>query len=243
MTVLDLFCGAGGASSGIVAALEAAGLAAEVVGVDVRPQPRYLRSGAARFIQADALSVRRAFLRQAVLIWASPPCQSFCSYRRRPGHVRESPNLIGATREMLLAAGVPFVIENVTGAREHLRDPVMLCGSSFGLDVRRERLFEAHGFDIPPRACNHQAAYLTPRFPPPTGTKSPQGPRHTCEIGAWRIPLHVQQRAMGGTHPSPMGVADDGSGACRWMTRPELSQAIPPAFSAYIARAFLSSAV
>lgn len=183
----------------------------EVVGVDIVPRPSYPFA----FIQANALEVE---LRGFDLVWASPPCQGFTAYRRRVGHVAPRPNLIPAVRERLLAANVPFIIENVEGAREHLRSPVLLCGSMFGLDVRRHRLFEASFPVLAPR-CAHPRK---PRFPQATNRTNR---RATVEVGVWRIPLETQRAAMG----------------IDWMSREELSQAIPPAYSEFLARAFLST--
>jgi len=112
----------------------------------------------------------------------------------------------------LWASGIPHVIENVPGAP--LESPVQLCGSSFGLDVRRHRIFEC-SFAVLAPACDH--SWQTPRFPPATNRTNL---RSTVEVGVWRIPLDVQQRAMG----------------IDWMTRKELSQAIPPAYSEHLAR-------
>jgi DNA (cytosine-5)-methyltransferase 1 len=180
----------------------------EVVGVDIEPQPRY----PFEFIQADALEVD---LGGFDLIWASPPCQAFTAYKRRPGHVRSSPDLIAATRQRL--AGREYIIENVGGAP--LLHPVMLCGSMFGLDVRRHRFFEC-SFPVLTPSCNHEAQ--APRFPQATNRKNL---RRTVEVGVWRIPLNVQQRAMG----------------IDWMTLAELSQAIPPDYSYFLAQAWSHS--
>lgn len=84
----------------------------------------------------------------------------------------------------------------------------------FGLDVRRHRCFET-SFVIEQPACNHRAQ--TPRFAPATNRENL---RSTVEVGVWRIPLSIQQIAMG----------------IDWMDLPELSQAIPPAYAEYIAR-------
>lgn len=92
LRALDLFCCAGGASMG----LHRAGF--DVTGVDVEPQPDY----PFRFVQADALTHS---LDGYDFIWASPPCQAFTAYKRRPGHVRERPNLIPAMRERLESRG------------------------------------------------------------------------------------------------------------------------------------------
>ena len=176
----------------------------EVVGVDINPQPNY----PFEFHQGDALCFDVSGFD---LIWASPPCQAFTAYRRRANHVGESPNLISATRELLNGSGALWVIENVPKAP--LIDPIQLCGSSFALDVRRHRHFEAN-FSIEPVPCDHD--WQTPRFAPATNRKNL---RRTVEVGVWRIPLAVQQKAMG----------------IDWMTREELSQAIPPAYAKHIA--------
>lgn len=198
---LDLFCGAGGAAMG----LHRAGF--DVTGIDNRPQPRY----PFRFVQGDALAPP-VDLADFDLIWASPPCQAFTAYKRRPGHVGESPDHIPSTREMLAASGALTVIENVPGAP--LDRPVQLCGSSFGLDVRRHRIFEASFILLAP-TCDHGSQ--APRFQQATNRTNK---RRTVEVGVWRIPLQVQQEAMD----------------IDWMCVKELSQAIPPAYSEFIGK-------
>lgn len=180
----------------------------EVIGIDVEEQPEY----PFEFVQADALDYP---LDGFDFVWASPPCQAFTAYKRRHEHVRPRPNLIPVVRERLRASGLPHVIENVSGAP--LENPVTLCGSMFGLDVRRHRLFEASFPVVQPR-CNHVAQ--KPRFAQATNRKNL---RSTVEVGVWRIPLEVQRRAMG----------------IDWMSREKLSQAVPPAYAEYIARQFL----
>lgn len=207
-TALDLFCGAGGASMG----LHRAGF--RVTGVDREPQPSY----PFEFIQADAFGDVRTLMRFGPmdfdLVWASPPCQGFTAYKRRKNHVRPRPNLIPSVREMLRAWRRPYVIENVPGAP--LENPSTLCGSMFGLNVRRHRLFET-SFKLPTLHCNHAVQY--PRFPQATNRKNL---RRTVEVGVWRIPLKTQQEAMG----------------IDWMTLEELSEAIPPAYSEFIGRSW-----
>lgn len=143
--LLDLFCGAGGAAMGY----HRAGF--DVVGVDINPQPHY----PFEFIQADALEVLRdlidgypvggfAFgwlLSDFDAIHASPPCQAY-SWGTRKGREDRWPRLIADVREFAGASGLPYVIENVTGARPEMRDPILLCGQMFGLGVIRHRLFE-----------------------------------------------------------------------------------------------------
>lgn len=205
--ILDVCCGAGGASRGYADA----GL--EVGGVDCADQPAYPYP----FHRGDALDAIRCLARDFDAIHASFPCQPFTAYRRKGHGVGDGyPDLIARGRDLLEASGKPYVIENVPGAP--LRDPVTLCGSSFGLDVRRHRLFEAN-FPIPALACRHELQ--TPRFPPATNRTNL---RSTVEVGVWRIPLSVQRDAMG----------------IDWMSREELSQAVPPAYTAHVGAALLA---
>jgi DNA (cytosine-5)-methyltransferase 1 len=210
--LLDLYAGAGGAACGYVRA------GFEVVGVDREPQPHYLASGAACMIQADALDYIRAHGREFDAVHASPPCQAFTRYRNVPGHVRPAPDLIAATRAALWACGRPWVLENVQGAPLHF--PAVLCGSMFGLAVRRHRHFEA-SFLIMTPPCRHGGQ--KEKLYPGGRSKERGGDCHTpvrftVEIGARDIPLDVQQAAMG----------------IDWTTREELSQAIPPAYTQHI---------
>lgn len=142
MKLLDLFCGGGAASAGYAAA------GWEVTGVDIRPQPLYPYE----FIRADALEVD---LTGYDAIHASPPCQGYSEHTVSDGRwdrtqgVNE-PRLIEPIRKRLVAAGVPYVIENVVGARWALREPVLLCGTMFGLPIARHRLFESSvELDVP----------------------------------------------------------------------------------------------
>lgn len=186
-----------------------------MTGIDIEPQPRYPFA----FVQGDAFE---ADLRNYDLIWASPPCQGETAYKRRSGHVRPVDTVGGIERirARLEASGVPYIIENVEGARRALRNPVLLCGSMFGLDVKRHRLFEC-SFSVLAPQCRHDLQ--RGNFPPASNRTNP---RRTCEVGVWRIPTDVQQRAMG----------------IDWMTREELSQAIPPAYSEFLGRAALAAA-
>jgi DNA (cytosine-5)-methyltransferase 1 len=142
LRALDRFCGAGGGARG----LQQAGF--HVTGVDLAPQPRYCGDAFIQadvldlapqpqdccdpFLQAVALELSIEFLRGFDFLWASPPCQAH-SALRHAHNARRRDDLIAATREMLVASGRPYVIENVVGAP--LLDPFMLCGSSFGLQT------------------------------------------------------------------------------------------------------------
>ena len=197
---LDLFCGAGGASMGLYRA------GFEVVGVDIVDQPNY----PFEFIRGDALD---AELDAFDFVWASPPCQAYI----QGGLVKnqsERPALIEPVRAKLTEWGGPFAIENVPGAP--LRRDLILCGSMFGLKLRRHRIFECENFGGPvflQPACQHDG--------PVVGVYgSPHGKR-----GAWP-----------GMLPGSLATWSEAMGI-DWMSVKELSQAIPPAYSEYIARA------
>jgi DNA (cytosine-5)-methyltransferase 1 len=220
--LLDLFCGAGGCSVGYARA------GFDVVGVDIRPQPNY----PFEFIQADALEVLREYgiEDQADAIHASPPCPLYSTIgkqSRATGNARmeRHPDLVAPTRELLQATGLPYVIENVPGAP--LLDPVTLCGSMFGIDVRRHRLFETNW------------PFMAPR----------------CQHGAWTN-TYTQARYHGGktvTVGRTIGVYGGGQGMGEgegelwreameidWMTRREMTQAIPPVYTELIGNQLLS---
>ena len=213
---LDLFCCEGGAGMGY----HRAGM--EVTGVDIEPQPRYPFT----FAQADALEFLREFGHEFDFIHASPPCQHFTKYKNcRPDIPTRYEDLIEPTRKALMASGKPWVMENVVGAP--LRNPIVLCGSMFGLDVRRHRLFEA-SFELPQMECNH-ALWEPNRFP--GGRSRERGHarvkcRGTVEVGRWNIPMDTQRAAMG----------------IDWIADVrKLSEAIPPAYTEWIGREFLKA--
>lgn len=141
MRLLDLFCGAGGASMGY----RRAGF--DVVGVDIEDQPHY----PFEFHQADAMTYP---LDGFDVIHASPPCQAYSGIpNRRDDH----PDLLPAMRERLVASGLPYIIENVPGAP--MPNGVILCGSTFGLPVIRHRLFETNPqITLVPSLC-HQTRW------------------------------------------------------------------------------------
>lgn len=209
--LLDLFCGAGGASWGY----HLAGF--EVWGVDIRPQPRYPFSE--RFIMADALDyLRSADLSGFDLIAASPPCQAYSICRHTTGG--EYPDLVEPTRAALKRLGTPYVIENVVGAP--LLDPLLLCGVQFGLRVFRHRLFE----------CSEFLLHLP---------HSPHGERRIgfdgfcCVAGhgdGGRLTRIDRLHRRKETWETAMGID--------WMRKYELTQAVPPAYTRWIGQQLLA---
>lgn len=131
MRVLDLFCGAGGASVGYFKA------GFDVTGVDINPQPNY----PFEFIQADAFEVFATIGGRFDLIHASPPCQYY-SWGTRKGRETKFPRYIPQLKECFFET--PYVIENIMNAKKDLDNPIMLCGTMFNLRLLKHRLFESN---------------------------------------------------------------------------------------------------
>lgn len=146
LTLLDLFCGAGGASVGY----NRAGF--DVTGVDIRPQPHY----PFKFIKGDAVEFIREHGKEYDVIHASPPCQGYSKHTRPNSKYvhyskgSDEPRLIDTIRQ-LIPKNTPYIIENVVGARKELIKPNMLCGTMFNLPIARHRLFETN-FNFEPPA-------------------------------------------------------------------------------------------
>ena len=146
MKLLDLFCGVGGASVGYAQA------GFEITGVDLKHGKRY----PFKYLRQDVMTLDVSFLRQFDAIHASPPCQTYSitkNLRIAQGKNTSKVDLIKPVRAMLQSSGVPYVIENVVGAP--LIDPITMCGSAFGLKVRRHRLFESNVV-VKGSMCDHK---------------------------------------------------------------------------------------
>jgi DNA (cytosine-5)-methyltransferase 1 len=122
----------------------------DVVGVDLKPQKNY----PFEFVQADALQYLADHGQEFDAIHASPPCQHY-SAATRDVNRENHPDLVAECRELLERSGKPWVIENVMGAPLSGFSAVM-CGSMFGMKVRRHRLFETSFLMLSP-PCNHAA--------------------------------------------------------------------------------------
>ncbi len=195
--LLDLFCKAGGTSAGY----HRAGF--DVIGIDIKPQRHYPFP----FIQADVMAGLPVDIAQFDAIAASPPCQAYVSLSKNRGY----PDLIDTTRELLIATGIPYVIENVPGAP--LRNAIKLCGTMFGLLVIRHRLFET-SFEIPyfgHPSCNHVRKGIK------LGRRPDRNKNYHCVVGNFND-VEFARIAMD----------------INWMTQGELAQAIPPAYTEYV---------
>jgi DNA (cytosine-5)-methyltransferase 1 len=212
--LLDLFCGAGGAAMGY----HRAGF--DVVGVDIEPQTRF----PFEFHQADAMTFP---LDGFDAIHASPPCQGESSLRVL--HVDKTyERLLVPVLERMAGVSVPWVVENVNNAEAPSGIyKVRLCGSSFGLRVRRHRWFWSNTALLVP-SCNHRAqqgrlvgVYGASDGAHPDGFKHPgrkRGPRQATTAEAREV----------------MGMP--------WVAqRRGLTNAIPPAYTEWIGSQLLAA--
>jgi len=177
-----------------------------VVGVDIDPQPNY----PFEFYQADALNFSVAGFDA---IHASPPCQKYSRLAYLHPEI-EYPDLIAPIREKLIKSGLPYVIENVPDAP--LINTVTLCGTMFGLQVLRHRKFESNVLIMSPGECNHW------------GRMAPsKGYYHSLKNHDFiTCAGHNYKRSDGAI---AMGID-------WWMTREEMSEAIPPAYTEWIGK-------
>lgn len=206
--LLDLFCCAGGAAKGYAAA------GFRVVGIDIKHQPDYPFS----FYEGDAIGLLERFDRwkfspifhNVAAIHASPPCQASCNLTKGTNSGREYEQLIPATRALLEATGLPYVIENVQGS--DLRRDLTLCGEMFGLDVIRHRYFE----------CS---------FP----VEQPPHPPHRGRVRGWRHGTYHD-----GPYLAVYGEGGGKGSVAEWQQamgidwtddRKSIAEAIPPAYT------------
>lgn len=229
--LLDLFCRMGGATVGY----QRAGF--HVIGVDIEPQPGYPGDD---FIQGDATSMSTIALAVGkaggwpTLIHTSPPCQgqnTATASNRIRGIKDEHPDLVKPIRDLLQRTNLPYVIEQPTSSvKGTIRRDVTLCMDMFKGDLRppwvqKHRSFEISGW-IPPAAPHHRRheGYV-------------RGYRHGVNRTGSDAPYVAGYGAGGGKATAEelrhaMGID--------WMTeRFDLCEAIPPAYTEWLGRAFL----
>jgi len=159
------------------------------------------------FHQADALTYP---LNDFDAYHASPPCQRY-SRTKSLNPDFEYPDLLGKTRELLIVTGKPWVIENVVGAP--FQHWIMLCGMMFGLRTYRHRRFETSFLMMQPEHPKHIERVLNAGY-------DTNWTGFYCVTGGCNAPVAVMKEAMG----------------IEWMTRAELTQAIPPAYTEFIGK-------
>jgi DNA (cytosine-5)-methyltransferase 1 len=244
--LLDLFCCAGGASTGY----DRAGF--DVYGIDIMSSPRYpfpfFRGDAIEALNlllkgqqipfTGAMSKTSDFLDRVewlglddfTAIAASPPCQAYSITRHT--NDKEHPDLVAPTRELLIETGKPYVIENVEGAP--LVDALLLCGSMFGLkaidvdgerlSLRRHRLFESNIWLMSAGGCVHDSDQVAGVY---------GGGRHR------NISDRDNPSRRGGY--TPLGSVRNDLMGIDWMNQWELTQAIPPAYTEFIGAQLLAA--
>jgi DNA (cytosine-5)-methyltransferase 1 len=191
-----------------------------VWGVDVY----YHKDYPYRLTVADALDVLqdKAFLDLFEVIHASPPCQE----HTRAKHLRaaqgkvvreDAQDLVVPVRAALIEGWRgPYVIENVEGAP--IRSDALLCGSAFGLKVRRHRCFE---------------------------TNVPLGLQLGCRHAEQGRPVGVYGSAAddipaGGRTARTVKEAGEAMGT-EWITRwADQVEAVPPAYTQFIGEQLLT---
>ncbi|WP_433889341.1 DNA methylase [Streptomyces sp. CA-111067] len=221
LRVLDLFCCAGGAATGY----HRAGFAVD--GVDIAPRPRY----PFRFVQADALEhlarlTATGEIGRYTLIHTSPPCQAGCTLtvgtNASRDWGRDHPQLIPELRVLLDATGLPYVIEQPNG-RAPVRRDLTLCGEMFGLGVLRHRGLELGGWSTTQPAHPRHRGYV-------------RGYRH----GVYNDGPYVAAYGSGGGKAT-VAEMQHAMGITWTDVRHELTEAIPPAFTHWLGRAFLTA--
>ena len=216
--MLDTFCKAGGVAKGYARA------GFEVIGVDIEPQPHY----PFEFHEADAMYVLalmegggRPFGR-CNAIHASPPRQGYTTMNNRHG-ADNTPRMIGKTRALLEATGLPWVIENVLGAKSEMRNPIRLTGEMFDLRVHRPRLFESNVPLIAPKGAGRQ--------------------KNPVAIYGREDGRRLWTRKDGSElRVANLETASDAMGI-DWMTWDEIREAIPPSYTEYVGCQLLDSLV
>lgn len=223
--LLDLFACEGGAGEGY----KRAGF--DVFGVDIKPQPHNRNP----LIVADCLALPVEFIRMFDAVHASPKCQGLTKMNNDKSRHE---NQIPAVRAILKAAGVPYVIENVEGAKNHLVEPVSLFGTMFDCHMvtstgtkfvlSRERLFETNWNLVAPAdpgAQGHPIANVL-------------GGHLRCRSGDYRTGKGTGKTVdfPGENRPALarqlMGMP--------WATMAGMSEAIPPAMTEHIGRQLLA---
>jgi DNA (cytosine-5)-methyltransferase 1 len=213
LRLLDLFCGAGGAAAGYAKA------GFHVTGADSRPMPRYPFV----FVQADAMTYP---LDGFDVIHASPPCQDHSATRDLAGRRHGTAWMLPAIRSRLAESGRPWVVENVKGAPLASQADLFgangldLCGCMF--PTTRGQLYEGRLFETSlPIPQPPHVKHLWPQ----TKMGRPPRPGECMQITGHFSDVPAARRRMG----------------AGWMTRAELAQAIPPAYTEYIGRQLLAT--
>lgn len=207
-TLLDLYCKAGGCAVGYARA------GFRVTGVDHAPQANY----PFRFVQADALEYLAEHGHEFDVVHASPPCQKFSSGTFcRPEANTKHPDLVTPTLALLQQVARVWIVENVLRAPLSPFSPV-LCGLMFGLKLFRHRRFECSHFLWVPPHPSHAGKKVGVDGMVCVAGHGDCSRRHRKSVPADHRNKAAWEKGMG----------------IDWMTRDELAQAIPPAYTHYL---------
>ncbi len=122
--------------------------------------------------------------------------------------------MIASTREVIKQTGTPYAIENVPDARRLLNNPMMLCGTMFGLPTQRHRYFE-----IWPECFVLQITCQHDKLPiVVTGTTRRATGRLEYLVSDCRRAMDID-----------------------WMTRSGLDNAIPPAYTEFVGNLLIAA--
>lgn len=196
-----------------------------MVGVDIANIKRY----PFEFIRRDAIEALadQDFIATFDAIHASPPCQTHSStkhLRVAQGKKTDKVDLIPQTRQGLIDSGLPYIIENVPGAP--LINPVQLCGSSFGLKVRRHRLFESN-IELTGLTCDHKTQ------------GKPVGVYGSMNDTAQGVDKKTGRYVVGGSTAKSIEEAREAMGI-DWMLWGDLVEAIPPAYTKHLGKQLMA---
>lgn len=219
--LLDLFCGAGLAADGY----KKAGFD-YIVGLDINEQSNY----PATFVKGEAILILRSGAPTIYdVIHASPPCQLFS----RAGKLREAQGGVPSSLDLLTPTihylktnwnDKPWVVENVPGAKDLMPGAVQVCGSAFGLQVQRHRLFLSN-LPIKGTKCNHAV------FPKDEISGKPR------PVGVYHVPN--DNIPHGGRTAKDAAHAAEAMGLSRQLPWAQIKEGIPPAYTEYIGRQIL----
>lgn len=175
----------------------------DVYGVDIEDQPGY----PFHFCKHDALTFP---LEGFDVIHASPPCADHTRLNKIWKKDHGNGWMLPAIVERLKASGAIWVVENVEGYSVEMDGWwFTLCGSSFGMKVRKHRRFGSNALVLAPH-CRHK------------------------EQGR---PLGVYGNGGGEIKPKGMKALPSQFTALMdmpWANSREAAQAVPPVFTEYI---------
>jgi hypothetical protein len=264
LKVLDLFCCEGGASEGY----QQGGLEI-LAGIDTNIKHLQIYNGHFGENHGHHMPWEEGlnqFGADADLIHASPPCQRFSSQSRDRVKAQERwEDLIPSVQNALRSLGKPYVIENVSGAKNILKNPVKLNGFMFPDDLRSDWVPPSQSKRIADEASNgvHWRKCPCTGYPAYTCHPATTMPEHWTikrdryfEINGFHLTPPEENRSdrevMSVTvspNPTmvwnkvnrqsvPLKVRREVMGNLDWMSARGVGEAIPPAYTKYIGEQF-----